>query len=225
MDFTAHFDRSQRADSRRLQDGSSFSGHERNHLFLNLRGTEFVDVSGVSGLDDDADGRSFALLDFDRDGWQDVALVNANKPLFELYHNRAAKLTGGATGPNRMLALRFVGANRSAQPMPGKTNRDGLGAVVELQLGALKLMREHRAGDGFGAQNSATLIVGIGERDAVDSLTVRWPSGVVQEMRDVPANQLVTLYEDPAHSPLGTPFALEPYRVTGVAGSQLVSPH
>jgi len=69
-----------------IEEGVSFSGHERNHLFLN-RGDRFVEASAISGLDDIADSRAFGILDFDRDGWSDFAVVNANSPLFELFRN------------------------------------------------------------------------------------------------------------------------------------------
>ena len=65
----------------------SLHGNERNRYFANCGGSSFVDISGLSGLDNPADGRGFAVIDYDRDGWQDVALVNANEPLFSLYHN------------------------------------------------------------------------------------------------------------------------------------------
>ena len=66
----------------------SLSGHERNKLYLNAAsGSDFEDVSGVSGLDDEADGRAFAVLDYDRDGWNDIVLVNAMNPLTRLFRN------------------------------------------------------------------------------------------------------------------------------------------
>ncbi len=82
----------------------SLNGSERNHYFANQGGRAFVDISALSGLDNPADSRGFAVLDYDRDGWQDIALVNANEPLFNLYHNEmpAAGLKGG------MIALRFA---------------------------------------------------------------------------------------------------------------------
>ena len=78
----------------------SLNGNERNHYFANRPssgGRSFEDISALSGLDNPADSRGFAVLDYDRDGWQDIALVNANQPLFNLYHNEMAKagLTGG----------------------------------------------------------------------------------------------------------------------------------
>ena len=75
---------------RRMQQFSfksnSLSGKERNRLFLNSAGN-FADVTLVSGADDIADGRSFAIVDFDQDGWQDIALMSLNNPKFKLYRN------------------------------------------------------------------------------------------------------------------------------------------
>ncbi len=191
---------------------ASFSGHERNRLFLSTLGQRFTDASALSGLDHPGDSRAVALLDFDRDGWLDVAMVNANAPLFQLFRNRI-----GQVASSRMLALRFAGSNRAATANPGRSPRDGYGATVTLDLGDLQLLREHRAGEGFAAQNSSTLVIGLGERPEVRALTVRWPSGRAHETRDVAAGTLVTAWEDPAHSPTGEAFTFETYAVPGPA--------
>ncbi|MDE2810606.1 MAG: ASPIC/UnbV domain-containing protein, partial [Gemmatimonadota bacterium] len=72
--------------------------------------------------------------------------------------------------------------------------------------------REHRAGEGFSAQNSATLIVGLGAYQRVDAVHVRWPSGRVQQVAEVAAGMLVTVYENPRNSPTGVAFVVVPYR-------------
>ena len=64
----------------------SLSGHERNKLYLNDgNGSNFSDQSGLSGLDDESDGRAFAVFDYDRDGWSDIVSVNAMNPLTRLF--------------------------------------------------------------------------------------------------------------------------------------------
>lgn len=196
---------------------TSFSGNERNHLFLNIEGNRFRDVSGVSGLDSIADSRSFALLDYDRDGWQDIALVNTNAPFFELFHNEigadfeSAQSASGRRA-SEMIAIRFVGGNRAAQASEF-SNRDGYGARVVISLGDVDIVREHRCGEGFGAQNSATMTIGIGDRKRADSVMVRWPSGKVQHVSGVEAGSLLTLFEDSSQSPDGSGFRLEAYRL------------
>jgi hypothetical protein len=187
----------------------SLNGNERNHYFANRGGRSFVDISGLSGVDNPADSRGFAVLDYDRDGWQDIALVNANQPLFNLYHNEmpAAGLRGG------MIAIRFVGGNRSPGPSKEFACRDGYGARVKVDLSDTKLIREHRCGDGWSTQNSATMIVGIGSHTNVASITVQWPSGKTATARGIPEGTLLTVYENRADSPSKTAFVGSPYRV------------
>src|SRR6185436_5253447 len=174
----------------------------------NRSGRAFVDISPLSGLDNPADSRGFAVLDYDHDGWQDVALVNANQPLFNLYHNEmaAAGIRGG------MIAIRFVGGNRTPAPSKEFTCRDGFGARVTVDLGDQKLIREHRCGEGWSTQNSATMIVGIGAHATVPSLTVRWPSGKTTTTKDVPEGTLLTAYENPAEVSGAEPFTRSGYR-------------
>jgi thiol-disulfide isomerase/thioredoxin len=187
----------------------SWSGHERDHLFMNEGGT-FSDISGISGLDSPLDGRAFATLDYDHDGFADLAVVNSNAPLLQLYRNRIgdlqkARASGAAA---RAIAVRFVGGNRSDAPSSGTSNRDGYGAAVLARVGDRTIVREHRCGEGLGSQNSATMLVGVGTAAAVDVLTVRWPSGKTHEVRGVPAGTLVTAYEAPEAAPDGKPFTL-----------------
>jgi peroxiredoxin len=191
--------------------GASLSGNERDHLFLNRRGAEFADISGISGLDDPADGRAFGLIDYDRDGWQDLALVNSNAPWLELFRNRigchpATRARGGG-----FIAVRFVGGNRAPYPTLKWSARDGVGARVTVDLGDLRLVREAKAGEGFASENSATLLIGIGDRKSAASVGVRWPSGKTQTTRAVAAGTLLTVYENPAQAPGGLAFVTRPY--------------
>ncbi len=131
-------------------------------------------MSGVSGLDHPADGRAFAVLDFDRDGWQDLAVVNANAPLLQLYRNQIGDGEGDRAG---IVALRFEGGNRVASSNDQWSARDGYGARVLVELGGRTLLREHRAGEGLAAQNSPTMRIGIGESDRADHLESDGPPG------------------------------------------------
>ena len=103
-----------------LVAGASWSGKETNHLFMNDEGRRFDEVSGISGLDHVADGRVFATLDFDRDGDQDVAVLNTNEPRFLLFRNG---ISDGKPGGPRFVALRFEGGNRPRR-LGGAGTRD-----------------------------------------------------------------------------------------------------
>ncbi len=190
----------------RFAAGASLSGYQRNRLFLNLDGRDFIDVSGLSAADSPADGRAFAILDFDRDGRLDLATVNANEPFCQLFANRSEV--------GEMLALRFIGGNPRATASSEWSNRDGYGVQVEIEVGSKTLLREHRAGEGFSSQNSSTLIVGLGAHERADALRVRWPSGRVQYLANIAAGMLITVYENARHSPTGSAFVAAPYRDT-----------
>ena len=189
---------------------NSFSGHERNRLFINHGGKAFSDLSTLSGLDADRDGRTFVTWDYDRDGRQDIALVNANAPLLNLFRNEISS-SRKADG-NRMIALRFVGANHTDQPAGDASCRDGYGAVAQLALGDMALKREHRCGEGYAAQNSRTMIIGIGRHQRAQRVSVRWPSGKTTQVENVAAGTLLTCYEDGSSALQGANFVQEPYR-------------
>ena len=108
----------------------SFSGHETDSVFYNVDGKQFADISGVSGMDSIADGRGFAYFDYDRDGWQDVVLVNANAPQLELFRNRIGESSKGAGFIN----VRLRGGNATDGPVAGLAPRDGYGAHVLLKV-------------------------------------------------------------------------------------------
>jgi thiol-disulfide isomerase/thioredoxin len=59
----------------------------------------------------------------------------------------------------------------------------------------LDLLRQYRCGEGAAAQNSSTMLIGIGANESAESVTVTWPSGARQEARDVEAGDLLTFAE------------------------------
>ncbi|MAE96250.1 MAG: hypothetical protein CL910_16480 [Deltaproteobacteria bacterium] len=208
FDFREGFDPNRtRLGGSGFESGISLSGHERNHLFANGEG-RFLDVSGVSGLDHPADGRAAAWLDYDRDGWLDFAVVNANAPMLQLFRNRM----GDLERPAGAIGLRFVGGNQQPTPSADWSSRDGYGAKIEVTLPGRTLYREYRAGEGFAAQNSDTLLVGLGPHPDA-TLRIRWPSGREQDLGRVAAGSLVTAYENPADAPDGAGATATAYRI------------
>ena len=160
-------------------EGASLSGHESNHAFFQDEDGQFRDVSVVAGLNGSADGRGFGWLDFDRDGRLDIALVNSNAPSFQLFRNNVA-------GAGHSIAVALVGE---------VSNRDGIGAKVRITVGDRTLHREQHLGEGFAAQNSATLHVGLGAAGHADAVVVVWPSGARTDVGPVEAGVLVTVHE------------------------------
>lgn len=186
---------------------SSQSGHERNHLFMNQTDHELKDVSLISGLDSIADGRANAIWDFDRDGYQDIVLVNANNPLLQLFHNQ---LKSANLANSKFIAVQLTGGNQSGQPTTEWSNRDGIGAVVSVDTGDATLIREARAGEGFAAQNSKILLIGIGDQTEAN-LSVQWPSGKSLNYGTVPAGKLAHCFEDKSATFNLSGIELKPY--------------
>ncbi|MEO1997828.1 MAG: ASPIC/UnbV domain-containing protein [Planctomycetaceae bacterium] len=182
-------------------------------MFLSRQAKQFVDLSALSGLDNIADSRVFAVWDFDRDGWQDIAVANSNAPLLSIYRNEIAA-ADKAREAGKMIAIRFAGGNRNAKSNRQFGCRDGYGTKVRVTAGDFKLIREHRCGEGMAGQNSSTMFIGIGRNESVESVAVDWLSGVKQTFTNVPAGTLLTVHEDADDSPNKTPDVRTPYVVS-----------
>ncbi len=177
-----------------------WSGNERNHLYFGGVPGFFQDYSGISGIDDPGDGRSFSVLDYDLDGRQDIALASPGSPRFRLLRNGIGERVGADNG---YIAVRFVGGNHSASASTDWSARDGFGTAVTLDLHGLTVFREHQPESGFVGQNSTTMILGMGKHSDATRMDVRWLSGRTQTLENVKARKLVTVYENPAQSPTG----------------------
>jgi len=159
---------------RMIRQGRSFSSHERNCCFLNLRGGGFATLSATSGLDFPDDGRAIALVDWDRDGDLDLWFSNRNAPRLRLMLNNT---------PSRhsSIELLLVGNGKT-------TNRDAIGARVEVvhqnsqsSVAQPKSIRTLRAGEGFLAQSSKWIHIGLGDAANIEKVIVRWPGGGTEE--------------------------------------------
>lgn len=157
----------------------SHSGKERNRVFMNQGGKSFVNVSGVSGADSVLDGRSFVTWDFNRDGKQDLALVNANDRLLQIFENQTK-------GDHGVVAFKLEGT---------ESNRDAIGTRIELQTDRGTLMRVLSCGEGFAGQNSRTLVVGIGSATRILGATIYWRSGKETQVNDISSGDRITVRE------------------------------
>lgn len=150
-----------------VRDGLSWSGRESNRCLLNDRFGGFADVSSVMGLDQKADGRAHALVDWDHDGDLDLWYRDRTAPRLRLMLNRHR---GSRKGDFVSLLLEGHTCNRSA-----------IGAVAELVdesgAGKERLVRSVRAGDLFLSQSSRWLHFGLGQNREVGKVRVIWPGG------------------------------------------------
>ena len=165
--------------TRAIKDGSSWSGREANGAFLNLGDGRFVDASAISGFDFTDDARAAAAVDWDFDGRLDVFVKNRTGPQLRFLHNRARDAGG-------FVAFRLVGRN---------SNRDAIGAVVELTAGGKRRVQQIAAGSGYLAQSTSMLHFGLGEATAIEALEVRWPGGEVESIRPPATNAFYRIVE------------------------------
>lgn len=170
---------------------TSLSGNERNRLFMR-QDNNFADISLLSGADNLADGRAFAMLDFDNDGWLDIALTSFNSPRLKLYKNHFGKLFP----ENKLLQINLVGGNSTAQPSVELSNRNGIGAMVRVTYQSGRMGTWHRqTGEGFCAQSSATVKIGCPEDDSITNVSVTWPSGKTSEVVSPKSSGFLTIEE------------------------------
>ncbi len=162
-----------------IRSDGTWSGYERNVFYANNRDGTFSDMSAVLGLDFLEDGRSFALADFDHDGRLEIALKNRNAPQLRLLKNVAQTLPPS-------IAFHLQGT---------KSNRDAIGAVVTIESAAGKQTKSIQAGSGFLSQHTKEVFFGLGDTKGPIRASIRWPSGLVQELSDLPINHRVWIIE------------------------------
>ncbi len=142
------------------------------HLFLNDGRGGFRDVAKQAGADFAAPkvGRGAAYGDFDRDGDLDI-LITTNQGPAALYRN-------DVTNGHRSIRIRLIGT---------KSNRDGIGAMVRLSTPDGVQTRMVKTGSSYLSQSELPLTFGLGKRDKVDRLVIEWPSGRVEEYKNLAA--------------------------------------
>ena len=181
-----------------IRSDYTWSGYERNVFYANNRDGTFSDVSGAVGLDFLEDGRSFALADFDHDGRQEVFLKNRNAPQLRLLKNVTDDLPPS-------ISFRLHGV---------KSNPDAIGAAITVDRQTKML----QAGSGFLSQHSKDVFFGLGELKGPINATIHWPSGLVQQLHDLPINHRIWVDEGAA------PSRFEPFRKASVTPSLTPKP-
>jgi enediyne biosynthesis protein E4 len=159
---------------------------QRKLLYHNLRNGHFADVSFQAGpgISDPMPARGCAFGDFDNDGNIDV-VVNTVNDYPQLLHC-TSKLG------NNWIKVRTVGT---------KSNRSGIGArltCITHPPGETKphqQIDEVRSGGSYISQNDLRIHFGLGKAEKVDVLEIRWPSGQIDTLKDVKANQLIYVKE------------------------------
>jgi hypothetical protein len=162
-------------------DGKGFrtSFREPKVLYWNAGNGRFIDVSQSAGpgLAAPLNSHGVAAADFDNDGSVGILVNNSHDPP-SLLKNLAQQ--------GNWILFKLVGT---------RSNRDAIGARVTLTADGRKQIQEVRSGGGYNSQSDFRLHFGLGKAATVQLLEIRWPNGAVQKLKDLAANQVMTITE------------------------------
>jgi hypothetical protein len=161
-----------------VKEGHNLSAFERTRTFLNLRGQNFLDVSFLSGADNDGDGRCVVAGDFSNNGRLEVVVRKVSGGPLQLYENQF---------PQRHYLKVTLRGTRS--------NRQGIGARLVAVAGGQQLVREMYPLNSFRSQMPNVVHFGLGDHDRVERLTIRWPSGAEQVLTDITGDRHIVVEE------------------------------
>lgn len=154
---------------------------QRKLLYRNLRDGTFEEIAAAAGkpLMERRASRGAAFGDFDEDGDLDIIVNDLDGPPMLLRND-------GGSKAGHWIRLRLEGT---------KSNRNAVGCKVWLKAGGLTQVEEIRSGESYLSHSDWPLHFGIGARTRVDEIKIRWPSGGVKVVKNVPADQVVTIQE------------------------------
>jgi tetratricopeptide (TPR) repeat protein len=156
----------------------------RPQVFANRGNGQFVELEPAAlgpFFEGEYLGRSVALLDFDRDGKQDVAML--------LLYEPSALLANRTQTTGHYLHLHLRGR---------QCERDAIGTTVHAIVGDRTLVRQLMAGNGYECSSQRSVHFGVGDAPSIDQLVVKWPDGLEQTFTNVPVDREVVLLEGAA---------------------------
>ncbi len=150
-----------------------------SHLFRNEGKGEFVEATAEVGpaIGTPRVARGAAYADIDNDGYLDLLITTNGGPAL-LLHNEGGK--------NQSLRIKLWGT---------RSNRDGIGAVVQVRSGSDKQMQMLRSGSGYLSASELVLTFGLAQHAQADTVEIRWPSGQVDHLSNVAAGETITVKE------------------------------
>ncbi len=160
--------------------GETKEGKGEVRLFRNLGPDGWKDVTADVGLDKIQlkEPRAIIVGDYDNDGAVDLLITQNHGPAV-LLHNE-----GGNKNNSLRLALKGLNDNKSA-----------IGTKVEVFSGSMRQKFEVYGSSGYLGQNSPYLTIGLGQAKVADVLRLTWPTGVLQDEIEVPANKVQNIQE------------------------------
>ncbi|MEO1086277.1 MAG: CRTAC1 family protein, partial [Acidobacteriota bacterium] len=150
-----------------------------DELFFRNDGDGFAEISKVAGILT-GNSRGSAVADYDRDGDLDLAVINQGSGGLQIFRN-------DTVGAGHWLALELRGVASSTE---------GIGAVVELDVGTVTQRRQVKGGSSAHSQDDLVVFFGVGDAAMVDEVRVYWASGSVQRLVGLEVNRRLEVVED-----------------------------
>jgi hypothetical protein len=153
---------------------------QEDQLFENIGNEKFKEVSNDLGkyFQEEYVGRGACIGDYDNDGDLDIYVANLN--------SRGVFLRNNKGNQNNWILLNLVGT---------KSNRDAIGARVKISSGGQTQISQEKSTTGYLSQNDHRMHFGIGSNKVIENIEIKWPSGKVQNLENVNANQILTIKE------------------------------
>lgn len=178
-----------------------------NILYENIGNGNFVIIenSGGAAGSNLGIGDAVSIVDFDNDGFLDLFVTNGEHG--QNFPNIGpSQLFKNVGNENHWLEIDLEGTI---------SNRDGIGSRVFVTTDNISQVREQKGGLHYRSQDSQIIHFGLGQHEQVDSITVHWPSGIIQEMKNILADQIITIVEQQSIDSLKhqTSIGIEPTEI------------
>jgi hypothetical protein len=153
---------------------------QEHTLFRGSGSGHFVDVSREAGsvLSVRTTARGACFADYDNDGKVDAFLINLGA--------KGTLLHNVSTNTGHWIAIQLKGT---------KSNRDGIGARVEVFAAGKRQTAERVAGSGYLSQDDSRMHFGLGAATTIDKLLIHWPSGREQTLEKLSVDRVLTVEE------------------------------
>jgi hypothetical protein len=172
-------------DSQHL--GSAF--REPRILYHNNGNSTFTDISADAGpgITTASSSRGLAIGDLWNDGRLSAVISNMNAP--------PSLLVNDVRTSNHWIAFRLIGASYAAASQKLRSNRDAIGARITMKAGSRLFVNEVRSGSSYDSNSDMRVHFGLGSATKIDSVQVRWPSGLVENFDNLAVDTIHTLKE------------------------------